>query len=72
MHSKGDNIEIMSHDKEDEVIEQLFESLLSRHQIVLETSMKDSDFIFDCVYLLYYKCYKINLNHCRSYIGSPY
>ena len=36
----------MSHDKEDEAIEQLLESLLSRYQIVFETSMKGSDFIF--------------------------
>ena len=48
MHSKRDNIEIMSHDKADEVIKELFESLLSRSQIGLETSMKGSDFIFMC------------------------
>ena len=46
MHSKSDNVKMMINDKEDEVIE-LFQSLLSRHQIGLETSMKGSDFIFD-------------------------
>ena len=38
MHSKSDNIEIMINDKADEVIEELFQSLLSRYQIELETS----------------------------------
>ena len=33
--------------------------------------MKGSDFIFDCVNLLHYKCHKINLNHGKSYIDSP-
>ena len=60
----------MINDKADEVIEELFESLLSRYQIGLEKSMKRSDFIFNCVHLLRYKCYKINLNHDGSYIDS--
>ena len=33
--------------------------------------MKDSESVFDYVHLLYYKCHKINLNHCGSYINSP-
>ena len=49
-HSKRDNIEIMINDKTDEVIEKLFQSLFSRYQIGLETSMKGSDFIFDCIH----------------------
>ena len=39
----------MINDQADEVIEELFESLISRYQIGLETSMKDSNFIFNCV-----------------------
>ena len=54
MHSKSDNIEIMINDETDEIIEELFQSLLSRHQIGLETSRKSS--------FLLYKCHKINLN----------
>ena len=42
MHSKSDNIEIMISDKADEVIEEHFQSLLSRNQAGLETSMKDN------------------------------
>ena len=60
MHSKSDNIEIMNNDKPEEVIEELFQSLLYRYQIGLETSMIGSDFIFDYVCLLHYKCHKIN------------
>ena len=32
MHSKSDNIEIMMGSKTDEIIEELFESLLQRYQ----------------------------------------
>ena len=60
MHSKSDKIERMISNKGDEVIEELFESFLNRYQIGLETSVRGSDFIFDCVHLLYCKCRKIN------------
>ena len=33
--------------------------------------MKDSEFAFDYVYLLYYKCHEINPNCGGSYIDSP-
>ena len=39
----------MINDQADEVIEELFGSLISRYQIGLETSMKDGNFIFNCV-----------------------
>ena len=48
-HSNNDNIDIMICDKADEVTEEIFELLLNRYQIGLETSMKASDFIFDYV-----------------------
>ena len=62
MHSKSNNIEFMSYDNVNEVVNELFESLLSRYRIGLETSMRGSDLIFDSVQLLHYKCHKINLN----------
>ena len=70
MHSKSDNIEIITYDNANEVIEELFESPLFRYQIGLKTSMRGSDFIFDCVNLLYYKCRKINFKLGGSY-DSP-
>ena len=33
--------------------------------------MKGSEFLFDNVYLLYYKCHKISPHRDRSYIDSP-
>ena len=38
-------IEVVINDKANEIIEQLFESLLSRYQSDWETSMKGSDFL---------------------------
>ena len=70
LYSKSDDIEIMINDKADEVIEELFKSLLSRYQIGLETSMKGSTFIIDCVHLLYYKRHKINFKRDGSYVDS--
>lgn len=40
MHSKCNSEEIMINDKTDEVIEELYESLLSKYQISLGTIMK--------------------------------
>ena len=70
IHSKSDNIEIMINDKADEVIEELFQSLLSKHQVGLETSMRGSDFIFDCVHLLYYGYHQINFKRFGSYVAT--
>ena len=70
IHSKSDNIEFMSYDNVNEVVHKPFESLLSVYQIGLETSMRRSDFIFDSVELLYYKCHKINFKRGGSYIDS--
>ena len=33
--------------------------------------MKGSDFIFDCIHLVHYKCHKINLKCGGSCIDSP-
>ena len=52
-------------------IEKRFQSLFFRYRIGLETSMKGTEFIFDCVQLLYYKDSKMNPNHTGSYIYCP-
>ena len=70
MHSKGDDIEIMINDKANEVIKELFQSLVSRYQIGLEISMRGSDFIFDCVHWLRYEWHKINFKRGESHINS--
>ena len=58
MHSKTDNIEITINDEADEVIEELSNLLKKRYRNNLQ-SMKDSEFVFDYVELLYNKCQKI-------------
>ena len=60
MHLKNENIENMINDKADEVIGEIFQSLISRYKIGLETAMKGSSFIFYHVHLLYYKYHKKN------------
>ena len=46
-------------------------TLLNRYQNNLENLKKGSEFVFDFVHLLYYKCHKINLSRGGSYIDSP-
>ena len=70
MHSKSDNIEIMINDEADEVIKELSDSLKNRYQNNLDF-MKGSEFVFDYVQLMYYKCHKINPSRGESYIDSP-
>ena len=61
MRTKSDNVHILMVSKTDEIIEELFESLLQNYQKDLEESMKGSYFIFDSVDLLYYYLQKIIL-----------
>ena len=56
--------------KEDEVIKELFNSLKNIYPNNLG-SMKGSEFVFDYVHLLYYKCHKTNLNRGGLYLDSP-
>ena len=60
MHSRSNKIKFTSSNDANEVADELFESLRSRYQGNLETSMRGSDFTFDSVQLMYYKCHKVN------------
>ena len=71
MHSKSDNVKFMPYDNANENVAQLFKSLLSRYQGNLEISMRGSEFIFDSVQLMHYKCHKVNFGHAGSYIDLP-
>ena len=62
MHTKSNNNEIMIGNEKDEIIKKLFDSLLQRYQEGLEEPIKESEFVFDSVDLLYYKCHQISLN----------
>ena len=70
MHSKSDKIEIMISDEADEVVKDLFDSLKNRYQNDLK-SMKDIEFVFDYVHLLYYKYHDMNRNCGEPYIDFP-
>ena len=58
-------------DDNDDIIEQLFESLLQKYKENLQSKMKRSDFEFDVVNFLYYDFNKTSINKGRSYIDSP-
>ena len=59
----------MINDEADKAIKELFYSLKKRYQNHLE-SMKGSEFVYDYVHLLYYKCHKTNLSCGGSYTDS--
>ena len=71
MHTKSDNIEIMNGSDTNEVIEDLFKSLLQGYQENLEEKMTGSEFVCDGVNMLHYDLNKISLNRGGSYIKSP-
>ena len=71
IHSKRDTIEVMSYDDLEKIVEGHLESLLSRYQIGLERQMRDSNHIFDCVNLLYFKCHKKSFKCSGLYIDIP-
>ena len=53
---------IMMAGETDEIIEEIFESLLEIYQEGLEESMRGSEFIFDCVDALFYNLNKISFS----------
>ena len=71
MYARSDNVEIMFGDENDDIIEQLFESLLQKYEENLHNKMRGSDFEFDAVNFLYYDFNKTSINRGGSYIDSP-
>ena len=62
LHVKSSSIEIMISNKTDEIMDQLFASLLRRYQEGLEESTRENNLVYNGVDLLYYKLHKISLN----------
>ena len=60
MYSKSKNIKFKFYNDANKVVDELSESLRSRYQGNLETSMRGSHFVFDSVLLMYYECHNIN------------
>ena len=71
MHSKSNNIKFKSYNDANKVVDQLLESLRSRYQGNLEASMRESDFLFNSVHLMYYRCHKVNFKRGNSCIDTP-
>ena len=71
MHSKSDNVEIVMGVVTNEIIREIFNSILQRYQKGLEDSMRGSDFVFDYVESLNYIFHKIDLKRGGSYIEAP-
>ena len=71
MCTKSNNIKIMIGNETDEIIEEIFESLLQKYQAGLEEKMRASEFVLDSVDLLHHNLYKISLSRGESHIDSP-
>ena len=70
MYTRSDNIEIIFGDDNDDVIEQLFESLLKKYEENLQNKMRGSEFEFDGVNFLYYDFNKTSISRGGSYINA--
>ena len=70
MHTKSDNITIMSGIETEDFINELFNTFRKRYQEGLETKMKGNSYIFEHIDLLEYHLHKISLNRGSSYIKS--
>ena len=71
MHTRSDNEKFMNGSDTDEIIKELFKSLLQRYQENIQEKMRGSDFAFDGINFLYYDFNKISINKGGSYIDSP-
>ena len=71
MHTRSVNEEFMNGSDKDEIIKELFRSLLQRYQENLQEKMKGLDFAFDRVNYLYYDLNKISISKGGSDIDSP-
>ena len=60
--TKSNSIEIMMGNETDKIIEKHFESLFQKYDEGLEEKMREREFVFDSIDLLYYNLYKISLN----------
>ena len=71
MHTRSVSEEFMNGSDADEIIKELFRSLLQRYQENLQEKMKGLDFAFYGVNYLYYDLNKISISKGGSYIDPP-
>ena len=70
IHRKSDNLKIMIGGDTNEIIKNLFNSLLKRYQEGLYVSMRGRKFVFDYVESLNYVFHKIDLKRLGLYIET--
>ena len=70
MYSKSDNFEIMMGSNTNEIIRNLFNSILRRYHGGLQVSMRGSEFVFDYIESLNYIFHKVDLKRSGSYIET--
>ena len=66
MRTKSHNVEILMGSETNDIIKELFESLLQKYQEGLIEKMRESELVFDSVDLLYYQLHKISLKRPRE------
>ena len=71
VHSKSDNSDIMSRFDRYGIFKKLFIALVRKYQVSLGHLTQGSNFVFDAVDGLHYKCKKIFFKGGRSYKDSP-
>ena len=71
MPTESDNIEIIISSETNDIIKELYESLLQNYQKGLEESTRGSEFVFDSAGFLYYHLLRISLKRSGSYVDSP-
>ena len=71
MHTRSNNEIFINGSDTDEIIKELFKSILQRYQENLQEKMRGSDFAFDGANFLYYDFNKISIIRGGSYIDSP-
>ena len=72
MHNKSDNYEIMTGANTNEIIKNLFNSLLQRYQKGLAISMRGSEFVFDYFESINYIFHKVDMKRSGSYSEAPH
>ena len=70
-HSRNNNIKFTSYNDANKIVDELGDSLWSRIHGNLKTSMRGSDFIYNSLQLMYFKCHKVNFRRGGWNIDSP-
>ena len=71
MHTRSVGMEFMSGSETEEIVEELYRSLLQNYLDNLQEKMRGSDFIFNGVNCFYYDFNRISISKSGSYIESP-